>query len=325
VVEVKQDERGVSELVLASGRAESADLYVDSSGFASVLLGKALAEPFISFKTSLFCDRAVVGGWTRGDDAIRTYTTCETMQSGWCWQIEHEKRINRGYVYSSSFISDEQAEREFCALAPKVEKTRVVKFITGRYRDIWVKNVVAVGNASGFVEPLEATALGVISMQSRLLADTLIDCDAKPSASQARLYNQYNARNWDAIRRFIALHYKFNTRLDTPFWRECREKTDLAGAEPVVEFFRENGPSIMWGKELLLDSFDSFGLHGYSTMLLGMKVPYRRTHEPTQKEWEIWRAWQEAMKQRALRALGVKETLAAIRRPGWKWVGNERV
>jgi tryptophan halogenase len=323
VVEVKQDESGVAGLVMASGKMERGDLYVDSSGFASVLLGRTLGEGFISFKSSLFCDRAVVGGWARADEVIRTYTTCETMNSGWCWQIEHENRVNRGYVYSSDFISDEEAERELRASAPKVGTTRVVKFISGRYRNIWVKNVVAAGNASGFVEPLEATALGVISMQSRLLADTLIDCDAQPSPSHMRAYNEYNGRNWDSIRRFIAIHYKYNTRIDTPFWRECREKTDLAGAERVVEFFRENGPSIMWGKQVLLDSFDSFGLHGYNALLLGMKVPYRMTYEPSEKDWKAWKTWQEKMRQRAMRALSVKESLEIIRRPGWKWAGNQ--
>src|SRR5439155_1035909 len=83
-----------------------------------------------------------------------------TMNAGWCWQIEHETRVNRGYVYSSAFITDDEAEREFRAVCPRVTTTRVVRFVTGRYERNWVKNVVAIGNATGFVEPLEATALG---------------------------------------------------------------------------------------------------------------------------------------------------------------------
>src|SRR3954454_7229231 len=134
VVEVRQDDRGIAGLVLASGRTEEADLYVDASGFRSELLGKALGEPFVSFKSSLFCDRAVVGGWDRGpDEPIQPYTLAETMDAGWCWRIDHTGRINRGYVYSSSFISDEDAEREYRAKNPKVTNTRVVRFITGAY------------------------------------------------------------------------------------------------------------------------------------------------------------------------------------------------
>lgn len=148
IVEVRQDDHGVAGLKLAAGTVAQADLYVDSSGFVSLLLSKTLGEPFRSFKSSLFCDRAVVGGWPRAEEPIQPYTTAETMNAGWCWQIEHEKRINRGYVYSSSFLTDAEAETEFRAKNPKVGPTRVVKFISGRYERSWVKNVVAIGNWS---------------------------------------------------------------------------------------------------------------------------------------------------------------------------------
>src|SRR5262249_55670710 len=106
IVNVDQDENGITGLNRSAGVREVADFYVDCSGFYSVLLAKTLNEPFISFKSSLFCDKAVVGGWKRGpDEPIKPYTTAETMDAGWCWQIEHEFRINRGYVYSSAFIS----------------------------------------------------------------------------------------------------------------------------------------------------------------------------------------------------------------------------
>ena len=87
IVEVLQDEAGIAGLRLASGATRSGDLYIDSSGFQSLLMGKTLGEPFVSFKSSLFCDRAVVGGWQRQEEPILPYTTAETMNSGWCWQI----------------------------------------------------------------------------------------------------------------------------------------------------------------------------------------------------------------------------------------------
>src|SRR5205814_5969658 len=142
---------------LESGAVLDADLFVDASGFRAQLLGKTLKEPFYSYKDSLFCDKAVVGGWKREAEPIKPYTTAETMDAGWCWQIEHEHHINRGYVYSSSFISDEAALAEFLRKNPKVAiQPRVVRFRTGRYQRTWIGNVVAVGNATGFVEPLEA-------------------------------------------------------------------------------------------------------------------------------------------------------------------------
>jgi tryptophan halogenase len=119
---------------------------------------------------------------------------------------------------------------------------RVVKFRTGRYAKMWVGNVVGIGNASGFVEPLEATALTTIITQARGIASTLFDSDGAPTPSIIALYNRFVGDTWDEIRDFIALHYRFNTRLETPFWQACRADTDLGEAVGLVEFFEENGP-----------------------------------------------------------------------------------
>jgi tryptophan halogenase len=172
---VEKDAAGeVSALVLKGGDRVEGDLYIDASGFRSELLGRELETPFVDYTDSLFCDRAVIGGWERTTEVLRPYTIAETMDAGWAWQIEHEHFINRGYVYSSRFISDEAALAEFLARNPQVTTTpRVVKFRTGRYRHMWRGNVVGIGNASGFVEPLEASALQVIIIQARTLADVL--------------------------------------------------------------------------------------------------------------------------------------------------------
>jgi tryptophan halogenase len=320
VLEVKQDENGITGLLLKSGREAKADLYVDSSGFAAALLSKTLKEPFVSYKSSLFCDRAVVGGWDRSDEPIKPYTTCESMNSGWCWQIEHETRINRGYVYASDFISDADAEAEFRAGNPKVGPTRIVKFVSGRYERAWVKNVVGIGNASGFVEPLEATALGVIGVYSSLLADMLVDSDREIRPSQVALFNRYHAHYWDSIREFLAIHYRFNNRLQTPFWEHCRRDTDLAGATQIVDYYRDNGPSMLWSDSALLRPHDQFGLRGYYVMLIGQQVPYRRTHVPSEAELAKWNQAREQHRGAALRAMTVNEALSIIRSPQWRWV-----
>lgn len=315
---VEQSDAGVEALRLAGGRSETADLFVDASGFASVLLGKTLGLPFVTYQDSLFCDRAVVGGWNRTDEPIHPYTTCETMDGGWCWQIEHETRINRGYVYCSAFVSDEQAEREFRSANPKLGPTRIVKFRSGRHEQCWVKNVVAIGNASGFVEPLEATALGAIAQQSRTLADLLIDSDRHVTDSARRHYNLYHARYWDSIRNFLAVHYRFNTRLQTPFWKECLEETKLAGAEEVVAIYRENGPTFLFGATLFTPA-DQFGPAGYVAMLLGQKVPHQAAYQPDASELQAWQSFRELQKQFALGAMTVPQTLAAIHAPNWSW------
>ena len=320
VVDVHLGEQGVRSLKLESGEEASADLFIDASGFASVLLGKALGEPYVSYASSLFNDRAVVGGWDRTPgEVIKPYTTCQTMNAGWCWQIEHENRINRGYVYSSAFLSDEEAEREFRAACPRVTgPTRVVKFVSGRYERNWVKNVVAIGNSTGFVEPLEATALGVIAMQCRLLPDSLMECRRRPNDPIRHCVNDYHRRNWDAIRRFLAVHYRYNTRLDTPYWRHCRADTDLAGAEAMVDFYRCNGPSLI-PEEILIDRFDQFGLSGYYAMLLGQRVPHDAPHEPSAAERAAWADRKARMDQVVRNGLSVAEALSAVRAPGFKW------
>jgi tryptophan halogenase len=318
IVAVQQDEAGVTGLRLAGGTTRSGELYIDCSGFQSLLMGKALAEPYVSFKSSLFCDRAVVGGWQRGDEPVLPYTTAETMESGWCWQIEHEHRINRGYVYSSSFISDEDAEREFRRKNPKVGPTRIVRFASGRHARSWVKNVVAIGNASGFVEPLESTSLAFICTETVWLIEALVDADLQLRPSVAALFNRRVAKAWDVIRQFLALHYKFNDRLDTPFWRECREKTDLCGAAEFVEYYRENGPSLLWYKTLLSPD-DQFQMEGYLAMMVGQRVPHRSEFVPTEAERRAFEWQQRTFEAQARAGYNVRDALAVVRSPQFQW------
>ena len=319
VASVARNDAGVEALACDSGRREAADFFVDCSGFFSLLLGKTLGEPFESFDRSLFCDRAIVGGWERGDgEVIRPYTTAETMNSGWCWQIEHDHRINRGYVYSSEFISDYDAEAEFRSMCPRVGATRVVKFVSGYYRRGWVKNVAAVGNSCGFVEPLESTSLGLICEQVRSLAESLADTDLQPGPAVADAYNKRNRLNWEDIRGFLAMHYKFNKRLDTPFWRECLEKTDLAGAAEFVEYYRDSGPSVIW-RETLVRGHDVFGFEGYLTLMVGQAVPYRKTFTPSDRDRAQWQAIREANKVQAAQGLTVGQATDLVRSPGWTY------
>jgi tryptophan halogenase len=309
---------GISALITETGERITGDLYVDASGFRSELLGRALNEPFRSYSDSLFCDRAVIGGWSRTDEPIRPYTVAETMDSGWCWQIEHEHWINRGYVYSSKFISDDAAREEFLRKNPQVTtEPRIVKFRTGRLERLWVGNVVAVGNAAGFVEPLEATALQVICVEASTLADALIDSLCGPTPTLIKLYNDYNAQAWDDIRDFLAIHYKFNTRLDTPFWQACRRDTQLHGADFLVEFYKENGPSVVAGAQLLHSS-NSFGMDGYLAMLVGQRVPHGKPYTPTAVEQKTWRDRCNTWAHEARRGMDVKQCLDALRKSGVK-------
>ncbi|MEO0413881.1 MAG: tryptophan halogenase family protein [Verrucomicrobiota bacterium] len=318
VKNVQVGEEGIESLELESGLDARADLFIDCSGFRSELLGKALGEPYREFDSSLFCDRAIAGGWSREEEVLKPYTTAETMDAGWAWQIEHDHLINRGYVYSSNFISDDEAEQEFREKNPKVKDPRLIKFKSGVRERSWVKNVVAIGNSSGFVEPLEATSLAIICEHSAKLVQTLADNELCIHPTGRKYYNQTVKINWDAIRSFLAMHYKFNKRIDTPFWRACWEDTDLAGAEEVVEYYTEAGPGTMWS-HLAMGANDPFGWEGYLVMLVGQKVPTNAKYTPSNEEVMAWQQFKNGLKAKAESAYSMRESLDMIRSEQWQW------
>jgi tryptophan halogenase len=263
----------------------------------------------------------VVGGWERTSEPILPYTTAEQMDAGWAWQIEHEHHVNRGYVYSSQFISDEEATAEFLRKNPQAPSSpRIVHFRSGCYRRLWVDNVVAIGNAAGFVEPLEATALMIVCSHSQSLVNFLIHSKLEPTPSMIQLYNEVTKGTWHETRDFLGLHYKVNLAPNTPFWQHCRADTDLSGIGGLLEFYEENGPTGFCRYRMPASQSD-FGIEGYFVMLVGNKVPHRKRHQPTVQELSIWEAHRTAHMTKAITALSVKEALACIRRPNWQWDG----
>lgn len=312
---------GIAALITETGERITGDLYVDASGFRSELLGKALKEPFNSYADTLFSDRAVVGGWDRAPgEPILPYTVAETMDAGWCWRIDHEHVIHRGYVYGSAFISDDAAREEFLRKNPKVDpaKTHVVKFRSGRYARSWIGNVVAIGNSAGFVEPLESTGLQVLSVESTTLADSLIDSKCEPTPSLIKLYNRYNGDQWDDIRNFLAVHYKFNTRYDTPFWKAVRADVALHGAEDIVEFYQENGPSVL-AEAALVHQSNSFRIDGFLALLVGQRVPHKKPYEPTAAEQMFWKQFRQQCANEAQKGMTSEEVIKIIRAPDTSW------
>jgi tryptophan 7-halogenase len=317
--QVQCSDQHVQALHFHSGKRREADLYIDASGFRSELLGQAFATPFKSFSDALFCDRAVVGGWRRAEDEpILAYTTAETMDAGWSWQIEHEHLINRGYVYSSAFIDDDQAQAEFLRANPKIRDTRVVPFRSGRLATEWVGNAVAVGNAAGFVEPLEATALAQIIYTSCSIVQALEASEFSPGPIHRNRHNFAMARAWDEIRDFLAFHYRFNNRRDTPFWRHCQESTPLGDFEPLFEAYRKLGPSPELIEALPFRP-NLYGIEGYLAHLVGMQVPHQVRFRPAPEELSAWQNFRQRNASAATTAVSVGEALQAIRAPSWSF------
>ena len=181
--------------------------------------------------------------------------------------------------------------------------------------------MVAVGNSAGFVEPLESTALGQIAQDAQTIAEILADAGCRLSPAHAHQHNRRFCRSWAAIRRFLAFHYRFNSRLDTEFWRACQNDVNLAGGEDLVEFYRENGPSTLW-RATFIDRFDQFGLDGYLAMLIGQNVAYHCPYVIPDSEREIWQKITAGHERHALNGLTVMEGLKIVESPQWQWDPN---
>ena len=303
---VRAESGDVERLRLKSGREVTGDLFIDCSGFRSLLLGETMDEPYLSYANTLFCDQAVVGSWRR-HDKILPYTTASTMDHGWAWRIDFPDAVTRGYVFSSAFCSDEEAWQELRLKNPELgDDARLLAFPSGRYARHWVRNVFAVGNASGFVEPLEATALHLIVEQLYRLADGLIDSDAVPTPGLRSLLNEAFESGWDDVRDFLALHYKYNYHADTPFWRHCRAETSLGGASALVEAYERIGPSLLLKR--LIDG-EYFEYEGYTSMLVGLRVPTDARRELSVEEATAWQRYQRGVRNSAVRTMPMREAL----------------
>ena len=276
-------DRGVTEIVPAEGgesldhvvtddgESRSFDLYVDCTGFRSEIMGGALGSPFVSYDESLFCDRAIVANVPHGGH-IKPFTTAETMDAGWCWNTPSREDDHRGYVFSSEFISDDDAAEEMRAKNPGMGEHRVIRFETGRREHFWKGNVVAIGNSYGFVEPLESTGLHMIILEINQLV--LNFPRSKRDTAIQRIVNRTLNSHWDDVRWFLAVHYRFNHKLSTPFWKMCHEKADISGAEERVELFRERSP-LTYRQSQFYKPEEVFGDFAYDVLLLGQKVQSR--------------------------------------------------
>lgn len=312
------DEDGnLSSIIGVSGQSYSADLFIDASGFRAELIGKHAEVPFVSFSESLFCDRAVVGGWDREDsEEILNYTVSETMESGWAWRIDHPERINRGYVFSSSHIDTETAVEEFKAKNPKINEAREVFFQSGHREKAWAKNVIAIGNASGFVEPLEATAIMCACLQTRWLADGLYDSQCSPNDSLRTLYNKVTTGLWQEIRDFLALHYKYNHRINTPFWQDCQNKIPATNWEELLKFYQENGSSKI--AAATLPPLSQFGISGYFAHLTGLSIPTKGYQAP-RHEKRIYKEHCQRLDKMAAQGMTMAEVRSLLMKPEtWK-------
>jgi tryptophan halogenase len=240
-VELHPQTGDVAALNMQSGERIEGDLFVDCSGFASILLGRTLGAEWEDWSQWLPCDRAVAMPCTSPPGPIEPYTRATAMEAGWRWRIPLQHRVGNGYVYSSGHISDEAAAEALVAAvegAPMADP-RLLKFRAGRRKRSWVKNVVAVGLASGFLEPLESTSIYLVQAAITQLVE-LFPTGRITDADRAE-FNRMVDLEYDRIRDFLILHYHATTRDDSSFWNHVRTMEVPGSLGEKIELFRVAG------------------------------------------------------------------------------------
>ncbi|HEU0200622.1 MAG TPA: tryptophan halogenase family protein [Burkholderiaceae bacterium] len=231
VTDVKMNERGeIAAVNTREGETIAADFFVDCTGFAGVLIQKALGTPFVSFAENLFNDAAVALP-SPMSARIPSQTISYAMKHGWRWEIPLTSRFGNGYVYSSSFCSADEAERELresLGMLDDPTPARHLKMRVGRVTKHWTKNCLAVGLAQGFIEPLEATALLFIQRTVQNFVEFLEAGDVSERAQDK--FNERINGHFEGTRDYIVTHYKTNSRKDTEYWRACAENGKLSDA-----------------------------------------------------------------------------------------------
>lgn len=252
-VELDGETGDVRAILLESGQRIEGDLFIDCSGFVSLIIGKALGEPFEDWSQWLPCDRAVAMP-CRTRTALTPYTSATAMHAGWRWRIPLQHRTGNGYVYSSAFTSDEDAR---AALVEAVEgepiaEPRVLKFKAGRRKRSWVRNCVAVGLASGFLEPLESTSIYLI----QAAISTLIELfpEREISVLDRDEFNRLIDLEYDRIRDFLILHYHATKRTDSSFWDHVRTMQVPDSLHDKIELFRRRGRVSKYREGVFLDA-----------------------------------------------------------------------
>lgn len=260
VVDVKRESGGnIASLEIDGGRSLKASLYIDCSGFKSILLGQAMGVGFNSVADTMFADTALVAqaDYASENTPIRSCTHSTATDAGWIWDISLPSRRGFGHVYSSSHMSDTAAEQQLTQYYKTTEKQlsgriiesnaplslRRIQFSPGYRKQFWSKNCVAVGLSAGFLEPLEASALVLVELSARMIAEQL------PATSETmyfaeRKFNKKFAYHWARAIDFLKLHYVLSQR-KSHFWQDNRASKSVPDSlQDLLLMWRHTVPSI---------------------------------------------------------------------------------
>ncbi len=270
-VETRPEDGFVTTLHLSDGRRIEGDLFIDCSGFRALLIDGAMKSPYEDWSRWLPCDRALAVPCERATP-MTPYTTSTARSAGWQWRIPLQHRTGNGLVYCSSYLDQGEAERTLLAHldGKPLDDPRPQRFITGRRKSAWVKNVVAIGLSSGFLEPLESTSLHLIMDGVSRLTAMLPDMSFEPAL--ANEFNRQMAYRYESVRDFIILHYKLGERRDSEFWRYCADMSIPDDLAHQIELFRKTG-------RVAVIEPEGFTEPSWASILMGLGV-YPERYDP---------------------------------------------
>jgi tryptophan halogenase len=324
-VQLRAADGWVESVKLDSGEAIEGDLFIDCSGFRGLLIEQALQTGYDEWTRWLPCDRAVAMPCDNAGP-LTPYTRATAREAGWQWRIPLQHRTGNGYVYGSQFISDDEAAAQLISRLdgkPQADP-RFLRFVTGRRRKTWNRNVVAIGLAGGFLEPLESTSIHLIQVAITTLIDYMTAESMHESAQfDPRIvagFNRWIEMEYDRVRDFLILHYHATERDDAPIWNYCRTMTVPDSLQHKMELFRRRGHVVTYKDGLFLEP-------SWLAVYFGQRVQPRE-YDPRADAWSEaeLREWLATMHRRIAAAVdampGHEEFLAQycpaepVRRPG---------
>jgi tryptophan halogenase len=263
-VKLRGEDGFVESVTLADGQAIAGDLFIDCSGFRGLLIEQALHTGYEDWTHWLPCDRAIAAP-CRLPPTLDPYTRSTAHSAGWQWRIPLQHRMGNGHVYSSAFISDDEAEKVLVENleGELLEDPRRLSFTTGMRKQSWNRNVIALGLSSGFVEPLESTSIHLIQAGIARLLELFPDKRFNPIERDE--YNRRLKQGYEWVRDFIILHYKATERDDSEFWKHCAKIEIPDKLQEKIDQFRNKGRVLIEGVEL-------FNITSWVAVMLGQNI-----------------------------------------------------
>lgn len=251
-VTLRPDDGFVESVTMDDGEVLAADLFIDCSGFRGLIIEQAMKTGYEDWTHWLPCDRAMAVPCA-SSEPFTPYTRATARTAGWQWRIPLQHRTGNGHVYSSRFMDDAEAERMLLSNldGEQLAEPNRLRFTTGKRRQTWNRNCVALGLAAGFMEPIESTSIHLIQSAIIRLVRLLPDGGFDPA--NIAEFNRQTDFEYERVRDFIILHYKATERDDTPFWRHCRDMEIPDTLRRKIDLFAANGRIFREDEELFAE------------------------------------------------------------------------